>query len=167
MKMFITASMIAFVSGQSLFADTLPAPKEDVVLTLSGALSNETSDGVVQLDLQMLKDMPQIEFSTETIWLEGAKTFTGVSLKAVLEYSGFEGSKIEAVALNDYKIEIPSDSLEDDAPIVAYLLDGKEMSARGKGPLWIVYPYDEDAKYRTEVIYSRSIWQLDRINSVK
>ena len=40
------------------------------------------------------------------------------------------------------------------------------MSIRDKGPLWVVYPYDSSADYRTEVIYSRSIWQLDRIEVV-
>ena len=52
-------------------------------------------------------------------------------------------------------------------PIVAYRMDGETMSVRDKGPLWIVYPYDSDADYRTEVIYSRSIWQLDRIEVIK
>ncbi|MDP5360810.1 MAG: oxidoreductase, partial [Paracoccaceae bacterium] len=36
-----------------------------------------------------------------------------------------------------------------------------------KGPLWVVYPYDMSADYRSEVIYYRSIWQLDRIEVVK
>jgi len=38
---------------------------------------------------------------------------------------------------------------------------------REKGPLWVIYPYDSDAKFRTEVIYSRSIWQLDRLAIVQ
>ena len=50
-----------------------------------------------------------------------------------------------------------------DGPILAYLNDGEEMPVRDKGPLWVVYPYDLNASYQSEVIYSRSIWQLDRI----
>jgi hypothetical protein len=46
---------------------------------------------------------------------------------------------------------------------VAYLRNGAEMSMRDKGPLWIVYPYDAKPDYQSELIYSRSIWQLDRI----
>ena len=38
---------------------------------------------------------------------------------------------------------------------------------RDKGPLWIIYPYDQNTDYQTEVIYSRSIWQLDRIEVLK
>ena len=54
--------------------------------------------------------------------------------------------------------------LEDDVPIIAYEMNGKPMSRREKGPLWIVYPYDSAAKYRTELAHARSVWQLDRLD---
>ena len=47
--------------------------------------------------------------------------------------------------------------------LLAFERNGKPMSVREKGPLWIVYPYDSDAKFQSEVYYSRSIWQLDRL----
>lgn len=148
-------------------ADDLPTPANTVILTISGAVDNETADGLVTLDLDILKSMDTKVFTTATIWLEDEVEFTGVSLRDLLDYAGATGSSFDAVALNDYKVKIPADAITKDAPIVAYLMDGEEMSSRGKGPLWVVYPYDADAKYRTEVTYSRSIWQLDRIVSVK
>ena len=45
-------------------------------------------------------------------------------------------------------------------------MNGDVMLVRNKGPLWVVYPYDENPEYRSEVIYSRSIWQLDRIEVI-
>jgi hypothetical protein len=51
--------------------------------------------------------------------------------------------------------------------IVAFEMDGKPMPRRAKGPLWIVYPFDSSAKFRTESIYARSIWQLNRLHIVK
>jgi hypothetical protein len=68
------------------------------------------------------------------------------------------------VAVNDYLVEVPVTDAVDGGPIIAYAVDGAQMSLRDKGPLWLIYPYDSDAKYRTEEIYARSIWQLDRIN---
>ena len=150
-------------------ADTLPAPTGPVLLTISGDLEHQTADaaeGTVTLDLDVLKSLGTRTFTTSTIWVEGDIEFTGVSLRDVLEYAGATAATIGAIASNDYEVEIPVDGISADAPIVAYLMNGKEMSARGKGPLWIVYPYDTETKYRTEVIYSRSIWQLDRIESV-
>jgi hypothetical protein len=55
-----------------------------------------------------------------------------------------------------------SDAVEG-GPIVAYLMNGEEMSIRDKGPLWVIYPYDSDADFRSEVVFTRSIWQLDRL----
>ena len=48
-------------------------------------------------------------------------------------------------------------------PIIAYRRNGLAMSLREHGPLWIVYPYDAAAEYRSAQAYSHSIWQLDRI----
>lgn len=160
----VAATLIAGLTMPAL-AEQLPAPTGEVVLTLSGDLMHETADDVVTLDMAMLQAMDQIVFTTSTIWMEGEVEFTGVSLRDVLDYAGAQGDTVSALALNDYKVDIPVGEIEEGAPIVAYLMNGAEMSPRGKGPLWIVYPYDEDTKYRTEVVYSRSIWQLDRIHS--
>ncbi|MEP4198339.1 MAG: molybdopterin-dependent oxidoreductase [Aliishimia sp.] len=166
---FVAFSVLTSMSLPVL-ADTLSTPKGDVILTISGNLNNTTMgspEGTVTLDLEALKALDTKTFTTSTIWIEGEIEFTGVSLGDLLEYAGAIGPTIGAIASNDYKVDIPVDGLEANAPIVAYLMNGEEMSARGKGPLWIVYPYDDDAKYRTEVIYSRSIWQLDRLVSTK
>lgn len=158
-------AMISLTTAPAVIAETLPAPKGDVLLTVSGAMANETSDGVVALDLAALTDMGGAKIETSTIWTEGNTQFIGTPLKSILNYAGITGQTIEAVALNDYKVDIPVAEITDDFPIVAYEMNGEAMSPRGKGPLWIVYPYDDGAEYRTEVTYSRSIWQLDRIVS--
>lgn len=162
-----TVFVATLIAGFATFvsAEQLPEPSGPVLLTISGAMENETSQGVVEFDMDTLASMETVEFTTSTIWLEENATFTGVALRDLLEFAGSTGSTISAVALNDYKIDIPVVEIEDDAPIVAYLLNGEAMTPRGKGPLWIVYPYDESDTYRSEVIYSRSIWQLNRIVS--
>ncbi len=47
--------------------------------------------------------------------------------------------------------------------LIAYARNGQPMTLRDKGPLWIVYPFDTDPMYRSEVIYANSIWQLEQI----
>ena len=47
--------------------------------------------------------------------------------------------------------------------VEGYLRNGEPMSVRDKGPLWVVYNFDSNPEFQTEVMYSRSIWQLDRI----
>jgi hypothetical protein len=93
--------------------------------------------------------------------------FEGVSLDVITDLLGVEEGTLLATAINDYTVEIPVADAVPGGPIIAYLMDGEEMSVREKGPLWVVYPYDSNADYRSEVVYSRSIWQLDRIEVVK
>ena len=148
-------------------ADELEAPVGDVILTVSGAISEQNTDTGAAFDFAMLSSMPTESFETTTIWTEGAQSFTGVSLNTLLDQIGVDGQRLLASAINDYQVEIPVTDAIAGGPIVAYLRNGEPMSVRNKGPLWIVYPYDLNEDYQTETIYSRSIWQLDRIEVVQ
>jgi hypothetical protein len=86
-----------------------------------------------------------------------------VSLKTFIDHLEVQDGNLSAVAINDYKVDIPVSDAVEDGPIIAYMRNGEVMSVRDKGPLWIVYPFDATEDYQAEVIYSRSIWQLDRI----
>ena len=90
--------------------------------------------------------------------------FAGVSLKDFLAEIGVAEGRLSAVAINDYAIEIPVSDAVAGGPLIAYEMNGRAMSPREKGPLWIVYPYDSNVDYQSETIYSRSIWQLARID---
>ncbi len=120
----------------------------------------------VELSLEALDALDQSTFTTTTIWTDGETRFSGVPLKALLAHLGAQGSTVEMVALNDYAVTMPIAELEDDAPIIATRMNGETMSVRDKGPYWVVFPYDSDPKYKTEVNYSRSIWQLNRVRVI-
>ncbi|WP_323779422.1 hypothetical protein [Leisingera sp.] len=68
-----------------------------------------------------------------------------------------------AHAVYDYVVEIAVADAVEGGAIVAFERNGAEMSLRGMVLLWVVYPYGSNPAFRTEVVYSRSIWQLDRI----
>lgn len=146
-------------------AEPLPAPTGPILLTISGDIATtNTDEGTAQFDLEMLQAIGQTDIDTETIWTDGPHRFTGVSLKALLARVGATGADIKASAINDYTVKIPVSDAVQNGPIVAYAFDGKPMSRREKGPLWVIYPYSSSSDYRSEVIYSRSIWQLDRMS---
>ncbi|MGY9046416.1 hypothetical protein P775_25810 [Puniceibacterium antarcticum] len=148
-------------------AQALPAPAGPVILTVSGDIDVTNVDDTAQFDLAMLNAMDSTTFSTSTIWTKGTRSFKGVPLNVLVESLGIEGETLRATAVNDYAIDIPISDAVQNGPILAYEMDGRTMTLRDKGPLWLVYPYDLNANYRTEVIYSRSIWQLDRITALK
>ena len=133
----------------------------EVLLTLTH------EGGTSEFDIAALEAMGAEEFSTTTIWTEGEQTFTGVSLLALLSQAGISDGKLKATAINDYAVEIPVSDAVAGGPIIAYSVNGEPMSVRDKGPLWIVFPFGSKPQYQTEVIYSRSIWHLDRLESIE
>lgn len=160
---FILSSLAAAFIGHSAFAQPLGTPAGEVVLTVSGEIAVTNRDGAAVFDRAMLEAMGPETFTTSTSWTEGPQEFTGVLLRNLLDAVGATGGTLRASAVNDYAVDIPVSDAVDGGPIVAYLLGGEQMSVRDKGPLWLVYPYDSRREYRSEVIYSRSIWQLERI----
>ena len=147
----------------SVFFFAAPALAEETVLTVSGSVAASDSGETWTFDMADLLAMPSDSFETSTIWTEGVQTFEGVSLSVLLDHVGADGAELSAVALNDYAVSIPTADAVAGGPIISYSQNGEEMSVRNKGPLWIVYPYDVNEDYKSEEYYSRSIWQLDRI----
>lgn len=147
-------------------ARQLDPPAGEVILTVTGAVGAVGANGPARFDLAGLRALGARTITTGTIWTDGKRTFTGVSLDVFLRHVGAQGATLRAIAANDYVVKIPVSDAVADGPIIAYELDGAVMSLREKGPLWVIYPYDAKSEYRSEVIFSRSIWQLDRIEVV-
>lgn len=131
--------------------------------TMALKINGPSVEAPLALTLEELDALPQVSFTTSTIWTDGDVVFSGVPLKVLLADVKGDGTAVEMVALNDYKVAMPLSQIEDGAPIVATRMNGEVMSVRDKGPFWVVFPYDADAKYQTETFYSYSIWQLNRL----
>ena len=144
-------------------ARALPPPKGKVVLSLVGALGQTNADGRADFDMAMLEALPQHSFTTTTPWFKDARRFSGPLLRDVLAAAGAKGTSLRAVALNDYKVDIPVEDALRHKVLMATRLDGQPMPVREKGPLFIIYPYDASADLRSERFYSRSAWQLRRL----
>ena len=144
-------------------ADSLERPEGVVILRISGDIGSTNVGEEAHFDRAMLESLGEATVETTTIWTEGVQVFSGPTMAAILSAVGVNSGTLTAIALNDYAVEIQVEDLMQGDAILAYARNGAPMPVRDKGPLWIVYPYDADPAYQTEVIYSRSIWQLDRI----
>jgi hypothetical protein len=138
----------------------LEAPKERVVLTVRGKIGVTNGDGAADFDMKMLQALPQHSFTTKTPWHNRPVKFTGPRLADVLAAVKASGSAIRAVSINDDAVTIPVADTRQHQVIVARLLDDKPMAVRDKGPLFVVYPFDDSATLRSVVFYERAIWQL-------
>lgn len=150
------------VSGVSLAGD-LAEPGSEVILVVSGDIDAAGETGAARFDLAALEALGTASFTTSTIWTKGEIEFSGIPLPRLLDGLGIRDGKIGLQAINDYYIEIPVSEARQSAGLIATRLNGEPMSIREKGPLWLVYPYDSDARFRSESYYSRSIWQIERI----
>ncbi len=122
----------------------------------------------IALTLQDLQAIDATALRTATPWTEGAQQFVGVTgraLLAALRQRGMAGrpDQIVAVANNDYSIVLPVADFDREELLIAYLRNGAALPVRDKGPLWIVFPFDGDAKYRTNTYKSYAIWGLVRL----
>lgn len=159
-----TAALGALLSAAPLAAQDLPTPTGEIVLTVTGDIGAKNDGESAVFDIEMLRNMGEVSFSTSTPWTDGVQEFTGIPLHVLTEALGVTEGSIQATAINDYAIEIPVSDAVEGGPILAYMQNGKPMSVRDKGPLWLIYPYDLDEDYQAELIYSRSIWQLVRLD---
>lgn len=142
-------------------ARALDAPAGKVLLTIRGAVANPNDHGDASFDLAQLEKLPQHTFSTRVPWYPQQRKFTGVLLTDLLVAVGAPaGAALKAMALNDYRVDIPADDITRHGAMLAYLLDDKPMPVRDKGPLVIIYPFDDKPELRTAIHYSRAIWQL-------
>jgi len=163
LRPFAILASVSILLASNASAQSTTSPTGDAVLIVTGAVDQTPT----VFDLEMLMALDATVIETTTIWTEGDQVFQGVALNVLLDALGVTEGTLLAKAINDYTVEIPVSDAVPGGPIIAYKLNDATMSVRDKGPLWVVYPYDSSPEYRSEVIYSRSIWQLDRIEVVE
>lgn len=147
----------------SLCAIVLPSPavSQPVILEI---VSRSTPADIERIFSRTdLESFPPYQVVTDTPWTEGDTQFEGVLVRDLLpDLAGTQGTVI-ATALNDYSVEIPLDDFFRYDVILAMRRDGEILTIRDRGPLWIIYPWAETPALRNELYYSRSIWQLKKI----
>ena len=137
------------------------AQSDPVVLTITAPKA--APPVAASFNIKFLKSLPQQTFVTKTPWYKDPVKFTGPLLRDVLAAAKAKGELINAVALDDYQAKIPFSDATDYDVILAHQMDGKTLTAKDKGPLFVVYPYDSKAELQAVRFYERSIWQLKAI----
>lgn len=161
MRIIIFVFTLSFLSV--CWAEDLPAPTSRPILSVSGKIKLSNSNEQARFDLAMLDTLAQHSIKTETPWYDQPRTFSGPLARDLLKKIGAQGVSVKATALNDYAIDIPiSDFYEYDV-VLATRIDGKTLSVREKGPIFVIYPFDQVPETKNEVIYQRCIWQLNRL----
>lgn len=163
-RRFFTLLLTVAAVAPLSFAQGLEAPKGRAILTISGKIGEKNKGELAQFDMAMIEKLPQHSFTTRTPWYDKPVKFTGPLLSDVLAAVKASGTTLSAVAINDYKINIPLEDVSKHGVLMARLIDDQPIPVRSKGPLFVVYPFDNAAELRTSVYYERSIWQLKALD---
>ncbi|MFQ2319758.1 putative pterin-binding protein [Aeromonas dhakensis] len=121
----------------------------------------------VALDEATLSALPQTEFTTTTPWTQGAHYYRGPTLATVLAAQGIQNArKIAVSALNGYQ-QVVDLALFDGVPLTLVRAeDGKPLTRRNKGPLWLLIPFTTYPKLDVPAIHNCMVWQVTRIEIV-
>ena len=162
MRLFVM--LLSLVVSTQLWAGELSKPTGKVLLTVSGNIENTNEDGKATFDTASLEKLGMVSFQTTSPWYNGRTTFTGIPLQKLRDFVGAKGTVVKVTALNDYTTVIPLNDFKKYNVILALKINGKYMQIRDKGPLFIVYPYDSISELNNQIYYSRSAWQVSRMD---
>ena len=158
------AGVASFAFPQRTVASSLPQPSERPLLTVSGKITNTNKGESAQFDRPMLESLGMSGFETMTPWYPSPVRFDGIRMDRLLEVLGASGDRVLAYALNDYVTELPVSDFATYGVLLALKRNGEYMPVRDKGPLFIVYPFDSRPELKHQRFYSRSAWQLARLD---
>ena len=94
------------------------------------------------------------------MWNRGANLCTAVMLRSLIDHLKLDGGHRNLNALNDCTIVISVHDATAEAPMLACAVNGAPRTVREKGLIRAIHPFDSDAKFRTDEIYARAVWQL-------
>jgi len=138
------------------------------ILIVRGNISKFTDEKakIYRFSEEEFMSLHQNSITTSTTWTKRSR-FDGPLLANVLKHVGASGSRLDVQALDDYSASIPMSDLDAFGPILAHSRDGKRMTARDHGPLFVMYPRDKyPSKLNTPPAQAKFIWQVRRITVV-
>jgi hypothetical protein len=159
----VGAAAVLALAAVPALAQPLDKPKDRPLLEVTGKIKVTNDGDKAAFDLALLESIGIAKTKTSTAWTEGQPQFEGVMLKTLLERLGASGDAVIAVALNDYKVEIPIADFSRYPVILAYRMNGELLKVREKGPLWIIYPQDDFPALKNKETQSKWVWQVKEL----
>lgn len=112
-----------------------------------------------------LENLPQITLVTENEFVDGPTKFVGPLARDILDTVGRGISdSLLLTAANDFQVEIPVNEIDKYDVVFALQANDIALSARDKGPIWVIYPISEHKELQDPLYNSRLIWQLVRMD---
>lgn len=157
---------IRLLAARTLMAAAAIAlPAAGVLAGADAALTLSHAAKTIELSLADLAALPQATVVTENEFSDGKVAYRGPRVRDVLARMGLDQeAEVRFTAVNDYFVDIPTSDFRQYDAILAMEADGKPLSRREKGPLWLMYPISDHKELLDPVYLRRLIWQVVRID---
>ena len=160
-RSLLGSMVLAAIPGWAMASQPRP------LLTVSGRIgrvNNATTDTFEFTEEAFLK-LPTASIATATPWTP-TSVFVGPLLVDVMRAAGVTSGTLTFKTLDDYSAPIPWEDLVRYGVILAHSQDGQPLNNKRWGPLWTIYPRDQNpVALKGPIAESRFIWQVDRIEA--
>ena len=158
-------SVVKSVGDSELSAgDAIPAPSEEVIVTVTGKIDNANVDDTIQMDMPTIESVGMYEYTLADPFDEVEVTYQGPLMRDLLALWGVpaDATNLHMVALNDYAVDVPIADLLKYPVLLAVKQGGEYMPISTRGPSMLVYPYD-DFDFDRALYDNYWIWQIKSI----
>lgn len=163
-SLIFSVALSPLVFTTQAWSEPLAPPEGPVLLVVSGQIQHTNQGEEAHFDRRQLEALTSRTTTTNTPWTEQADDYFGPKGRALIEAVGAQDAEWMTVrALNDYSTEIPVSDFYDYEVILALKKNDRYLRIRDRGPLFVIYPFDEQPHLNTEMHYNRSAWQVKAI----
>lgn len=145
------------------FLLTGPAWADDL---FSPMLTLRMGGKVLELEREQIAALPQASLSTGTTLHPDPAHWEGPLLRdvlALLDVPADEVVPIRISSWDDYHVEFTNEDFNRWDVMLAWRVNGKELSVEELGPLRVVYPLDQFDELRDQRFHYRWVWLLRSI----
>ena len=119
-----------------------PAGNSDKVLIVNSDPSTSCGAKELIFSHKQLEELPQKTFTTKHTWSTEAQEFSGPLLSDVLKLVCPTTRDIYLRSLDQYSVMVNFSQIQKYEPILALKINGKTLTLREKGPLWVMINTD-------------------------
>ena len=144
--------------------DSVPVPRGDVILTVSGAVGTTNHDSKILMDLTTIEAVGLVEYEVVDPFENRKKLFRGVLMRELLNIWRVDAAAttLDMVALNDYRVDVPIAIMREKPLLFALQADGEYMRPDHRGPAMLVFPYGY-YNFKRPLSDAYWIWQIKAI----
>ncbi|MFN8489561.1 MAG: hypothetical protein U0350_18400 [Caldilineaceae bacterium] len=155
----------AIAPGSLHGGQAIPAPKEPIILTVTGKIGAKNQGDQIVMDRPTLEAVGTAEYAISDPFENRQIVYRGILMRDLLKLWQVDknAQTLHLVAINDYTIDVPVQEMQEYPVLFALQADGQYMQPNYHGPAMLIYPLDS---YKLDPVATmkKLIWQIKTID---